>query len=77
VVEWGYIGRGKFQRRDYRLDVLTGMFRFREETSFFAGLGNHEIFQPALTYPPMRLREIGGRQLNDQSSQFQPARAQP
>jgi site-specific DNA-methyltransferase (adenine-specific) len=25
VVEWGYVGKGKFQRRDFRLDVLTGM----------------------------------------------------
>jgi hypothetical protein len=22
--EWGYLGKGKFQRRDFRLDVLTG-----------------------------------------------------
>ncbi len=21
--EWGYLGKGKFQRRDFRLDVLT------------------------------------------------------
>jgi hypothetical protein len=58
VVEWGYLGKGKFQRRDYRLDVLTGMSSFREERSLFAGLGHHEIFQPAETYPPMTLREL-------------------
>ena len=29
VVEWGYLGKGKFQRRDFRLDVLTGMSAFR------------------------------------------------
>ena len=23
VVEWGYLGKGKYQRRDFRLDVLT------------------------------------------------------
>ena len=22
--EWGYLGKGKFQRRDFRLDALTG-----------------------------------------------------
>lgn len=58
VVEWGYLGRGKFQRRDYRLDVLTGMSRFREERSLFAGLGNHEIFQPTASYPPISVREL-------------------
>ena len=46
VVEWGYLGKGKFQRRDFRLDVLTGMSCFREESSLFAHLGKHEIFTP-------------------------------
>lgn len=58
IVEWGYIGRGKFQRRDFRLDVLTGMASFREEQSLFANLGRHEIFRPAETYPPMTIREL-------------------
>lgn len=26
--EWGYIGKGKFQRRDFRLDALTGSSAF-------------------------------------------------
>jgi hypothetical protein len=25
--EWGYLGKGKFQRRDFRFDVLTGVLR--------------------------------------------------
>src|SRR5262245_10759123 len=29
--EWGYLGKGKFQRRDFRLDVLTQMSAFGEE----------------------------------------------
>jgi hypothetical protein len=58
IVEWGYLGKGKFQRRDFRLDVLTGMASFREESSLFAGLGNHEIFKPVRSYPPMRVRDL-------------------
>jgi transcriptional regulator with XRE-family HTH domain len=58
VVEWSYLGKGKFNRRDFRLDVLTGMASFREERSLFAGLGNHEIFQPTRSYPPMTVREL-------------------
>src|SRR6202044_1101165 len=27
--EWGYLGKGKFQRRDFRFDVLTGSSAFR------------------------------------------------
>ncbi len=58
IVEWGYIGKGKFQRRDFRLDVLTGMSSFREERTLFAHLGSHEIFKPAESYPPMRVAEL-------------------
>ena len=61
IVEWGYIGKGKFQRRDFRLDVLTGMASFREEQSLFSNLGRHEIFKPAESYPPMNVRELAAR----------------
>jgi len=60
VVEWGYIGKGKFQRRDFRLDVLTGMSSFAAEDSLFAHLGKHEIFTPTSTYPPMTVRDLAG-----------------
>jgi len=58
VVEWGYLGKGKFQRRDFRLDVLTGMASYSAEGSLFAHLGKHEIFVPAKVYPPMALRDL-------------------
>ena len=29
--EWGYLGKGKFQRRDFRFDVLTGSSAFSAE----------------------------------------------
>lgn len=58
VVEWGYLGKGKYQRRDFRLDVLTGMASFSAEGSLFAGLGKHEIFTPTSSYPPMSLRDL-------------------
>lgn len=58
VVEWGYLGKGKFQRRDFRLDVLTGMASFSAEGSLFAGLGKHEIFTPTSSYPPLLLRDL-------------------
>lgn len=56
--EWGYLGKGKFQRRDFRFDVLTGSSAFSAEGSLFAGLGKHEIFMPAKTYPPMTVAEL-------------------
>jgi hypothetical protein len=60
--EWGYLGRGKFQRRDFRLDVLTGSSAYSSEGSLFAELGKHEIFTPIKTYPPMKVRELAALQ---------------
>ncbi len=62
VVEWGYLGKGKFQRRDFRLDVLTGMSSFREEGSLFAHLGKHEVFTPVDSHPPMAVRELASQE---------------
>lgn len=56
--EWGYLGKGKFQRRDFRLDVLTGSSAFSAQGSLFASLGKHEIFTPVRTYPPMTIGEL-------------------
>lgn len=56
--EWGYLGKGKFQRRDFRFDVLTGSSAFSAEGSLFAHLGKHEIFTPVRTYPPLSVSEL-------------------
>ena len=56
--EWAYIGKGKFNRRDFRLDVLTGSSAFSAEGTLFSHLGKHEIFTPIKTYPPMTIREL-------------------
>ena len=56
--EWGYLGKGKFQRRDFRLDTLTLSSAFSAEGSLFAHLGRQELFTPAKTYPPMTASEL-------------------
>ena len=56
--EWGYLGKGKFQRRDFRLEVLTQMSSYSQEGSLFAHLGKHEIFTPLKAYPPITAREL-------------------
>ena len=38
--------------------MLTGASSFSAEGSLFAGLGNHEIFRPTKTYPPMTIPEL-------------------
>lgn len=58
--EWGYLGKGKFQRRDFRFDVLTGSSAFSAEGSLFAHLGKHEIFKPIKTWSPMNVKELAG-----------------
>lgn len=63
VTEWSSVGKGKFNRRDFRLDSLTraGELRqssVREQASLFGGLGRHEVFTPVKDYPPMTVREL-------------------
>ena len=57
--EWGYLGKGRFQRRDFRFAALTQSSAFSAEGSLFAHLGKHEIFTPERTYPPMTIGELG------------------
>jgi len=68
--EWGYIGKGKFQRRDFRYDVLTGSSAFSAEGSLFAHLGKHEIFKPIKAYPSMTVRELAAAAIGDSSKEF-------
>lgn len=63
--EWGYIGKGKFQRRDFRFDVLTGSSAFSAEGTLFAHLGKHEIFTPTKIWPPMNVSELAGLSMQE------------
>lgn len=54
--EWGYIGKGKFQRRDFRYDDLTQ--RASYEGTLFGELDDDDLFVPAQTYPMMTVRQI-------------------
>lgn len=55
--EWGYLGKGKFQRRDFRLDVLTQISAY-QKLPFFKDSGKHDIFKPSKIYPPMTVSEL-------------------
>lgn len=55
--EWGYLGKGKFQRRDFRLDVLTELSAY-QKLPFFKSSGKDKIFKPTKTYPPMTVSEL-------------------
>ncbi len=56
--EWGYLGRGKYQRRDFKLDVLTQSAAFSAEDSLFAHVGRHELFTPIQAYEPMSIGDL-------------------
>ena len=55
--EWGYVGKGHFQRRDFRYDTLTQMSSWEADT-LFANSSKHDIFTPTKTYPLMTVHEI-------------------
>ena len=55
--EWGYLGKGKFQRRDFQYAALTG--RSAIAGTLFEMLDEQDIFRPTKTYAPMTVVEIG------------------
>lgn len=58
IAEWGYLGRGKFQRRDFRLDILTRSSEVSSGGLLAVNRGKHEVFTPIRTYPPMKVRDL-------------------
>lgn len=56
--EWAYIGKGRYQRRDFLFDALTGASAFGAEGSLWANLGKHEIFRSIRDYPPVTVTEL-------------------
>jgi hypothetical protein len=67
--EWGYLGKGKFQRRDFCLHDLAMSSTYSAEGSLFAHLGKHEIFTPTRTYLPMTVSELAAVTIGDASNE--------
>lgn len=54
--EWGYLGKGRYQRRDFRFDSLTQ--RSAASEGLFAHFEEHEIFTPLRMFPAMTVTEL-------------------
>lgn len=54
--EWGYLGRGYYQRRDFRFDALTQ--RASIQGTLFELFEEHQLFVPTKTYPKMTAEEL-------------------
>jgi hypothetical protein len=67
--EWGYLGKGKFMRRDFRLQDLTMSSTYNAEGSLFADIGRNEIFTPTRIYHPMTVNELAAAKLGDSSKE--------
>lgn len=56
--EWGYLGSGKFQRRDFHFDALTQ--RASIKGTLFELFEEEQLFVPVKTYSPMSIEELVG-----------------
>lgn len=54
--EWGYLGSGRFQRRDFRYDSLTQ--RSSIQGTLFELFEEHQLFVPTKTYPTMTVQDL-------------------
>jgi hypothetical protein len=55
--EWSYLGKGKYQRRDFQFSELIDMSSFGEGT-LFENMEPDEIFRPVRTYGQVNMSEI-------------------
>jgi len=63
------LGKGKFQRRDFRFDDLALSSAFNAEGSLFAQLGRHELFTPTKTYTPVTVADLATTALGETSKE--------
>lgn len=61
--EWGYLGKGKYQRRDFRLDTLTQSAAYSAD-DLFGRCDRHELFTPSRSYQPMTVSELAAISLH-------------
>jgi len=56
--EWGYLGKGNFQRRDFRYDVMTLNSVVKSKNSLFSFTPEVEVYAPSKVYPTMKMNDI-------------------
>ena len=56
--EWGYLGKGKYQRRDFRYDVMTRNAAVKSKDSLFAYSPDLEVYGPDKVDPRMTMSEL-------------------
>ena len=67
VVEWGYLGKGKFQRRDFRLDEMTRAVPHWDGAAGAVSARSPRLFGEETFYPPLTVLALaaaapGGKQ---------------
>jgi len=55
--EWSYLGKGRFQRRDFLYVNLAHMSSLRVDT-LFGTIAQDDPFEPTREYPPMTYEEV-------------------
>jgi hypothetical protein len=58
--EWAYLGKGSYQRRDFRYEGLTQRSHWEAEGTLFADMGA-DVFTPKTTYPTMTISDLAGQ----------------
>ncbi|MGI5951769.1 MAG: N-6 DNA methylase [Brooklawnia sp.] len=54
--EWAYLGKGRYQRRDFRFQDLAN--RASYEGTLLGELSDEDLFTPIQTYPPLSMKEV-------------------
>lgn len=56
--EWAYLGRGRYQRRDFRFESMTQRAAWQVDENQRANAGRHELFTPLSERGPLTVQQI-------------------
>lgn len=65
VVEWGYLGRGKFQRRDFRLDEMAKAVPHWDGKAGAVSARSPRLFGEETFYPPVTVHDLAAAASGD------------
>lgn len=62
--EWGYLGKGRYQRRDFEMASLSSVSGFGDALGMFSHASHAQKFVPVRVHPTATIAELAGQYQN-------------
>lgn len=67
--EWGYLGKGRYQRRDFEMAGLSNVSGYGDALGMFTHASREEKYVPVRVHRPTTIAELAGDYLNSMSAE--------